>query len=28
VRLTDPSGLDALMDQAAYVAYLAGLDQG
>jgi glycine cleavage system H protein len=28
VRLTNPAGLGALMDQAAYVAYLAGLDQG
>ena len=28
VRLTDPASLDALMDRAAYVAYLAGLDQG
>jgi glycine cleavage system H protein len=25
VRLTDPAGLAALMDQASYVAYLAGL---
>ena len=27
VRLTNPAGLDALMDRDAYVAYLAGLDQ-
>ena len=26
VRLTNPAGLDDLMDQAAYTAYLAGLD--
>jgi glycine cleavage system H protein len=28
VRLTNPAGLDALMDRDAYVAYLAGLEQG
>ena len=27
VRLTNPAGVDALMDQAAYVAYLAGLGE-
>jgi glycine cleavage system H protein len=27
VRLTNPSGLDDLMDQAGYTAYLSGLDQ-
>ena len=26
VRLTNPAGVDALMDQATYTAYLAGLD--
>ncbi len=27
VRLTNPAGVDDLMDQTAYTAYLAGLDQ-